>query len=302
MNEAVDAEDLNRIKEFQRLVKEFNSGQDVLQATGKLLSINPEYYTAWNERKRAIERLPQISADFIAEELQFNVSAIKVNPKSYVTWEHRRWLLKRFCSSANEQLIKQELLLLEKLLKLDNRNCKQQIRCKFSFYFTLSLVHGWNYRIWLAEWARLPISDEFDFTSRKIYENFSNYSAWHRRTLLFVPFLEQLPGEEGVKEFLKNEVELCRNAAWTEPADQSVWFYQRWLFFGLPRQLKSAELVRLIERLAQEQLESILQLIEEEPEAVHAMSFAAAMGKFEFYARLAEVDHQRRSYWQSKTS
>ncbi len=99
-------------------------GNDMLGTSRKLLSINPEHYTAWNHRKRAIERMLP-SPEFTKEELEFNVSAIKINPKSYVTWEHRRWLLKRVTDEGFKgQFVQHELLLLEKLLKLDSRNCK----------------------------------------------------------------------------------------------------------------------------------------------------------------------------------
>ncbi len=130
----VEAEDLQRIKEYARIVKEFNVAvelkEGVLEASTRLLSINPEYYTAWNERKRAIKLEVQISIEFIGEELMFNVAAIKVNPKSYVTWEHRRWFLKNYCTepALKANLVQQELTLLEKLLKLDNRNCKPEIK------------------------------------------------------------------------------------------------------------------------------------------------------------------------------
>lgn len=164
-------------------------------------------------------------------------------------------------------------------------------------YCVFLLVHGWNYRIWLAKWASLSVIDEFDFTTRKIYENFSNYSAWQRRQHLFVDYCKELGGT--VAELLKNEVELCRNAAWTEPADQSVWFHQRWLFFTLPKLIPAA--AGLIEKLAQEQLSSVLQLLEEEPEAVHAMSLAVSMGRREFLPKLAAIDSHRTLYWQSKS-
>ena len=98
----------------------------------------------------------------------------------------------------------------------------------------------------------------------KIYQNFSNYSAWQRRSHFFSQFLiEHVSGnEQKTIEFLRNEVELCRNAAWTEPSDQSVWFYQRWLFTFL----KTCPLISkdFVKTLVEEQVNSILELIKEE--------------------------------------
>ena len=97
----------------------------MLACTKKLLLVNPEYYTAWNKRKRAI----QLLSIEVAEELAFNVAAIKANPKSYVTWQHRRWLLQRF---DYKDAVAGELALLEKLLIQDCRNCNPNLS-KFAF-------------------------------------------------------------------------------------------------------------------------------------------------------------------------
>ena len=76
---------------------------------------------------------------------------------------------------------------------------------------------------------------------------------------------------------------MCRNAAWTEPADQSVWFYQRWLFGHLPKLLQNdnGSLQKLItETLARDQIKSINELIEEEGRGFNvalAMSFVRFM-------------------------
>ena len=105
-------------------------------------------------------------------------------------------------------------------------------------------------------------------------------------------------GPIAVPDLLKNEVELCRNAAWTEPADQSVWFHQRWLFFKLPNLIP--EHSELIGKLSQEQLSSVLELIAEEPSAVHALSFAVSMGRRDLLPHLAEIDSLRKQYWQQQ--
>lgn len=169
------------------------------------------------------------------------------------------------------------------------------------------VVHGWNYRVWLAEWAQLSLVDEFDFTTRKIYQNFSNYSAWQRRAHLFPARLRET-GSGGCEAMLRNEVEMCRNAAWTEPGDQSVWFYQRWLFGRLPA-LLGGEMQMLLTRLAGEQLNSMLELVAEEPSAALAISFVVFLLRLigdtdvripTLLAQLATVDPTREAYWKTQ--
>ncbi len=46
------------------------------------------------------------------------------------------------------------------------------------------LVHCWTYRQWVAATAHVDPQEEFDFTTKKINDNFSNYSAWHYRSKL----------------------------------------------------------------------------------------------------------------------
>lgn len=92
-----------------------------------LLIKNPEYYTAWNERKRAILikcTLPDFPS-LIKQELMINVVAIKANPKSYCAWYHRKWFIGKFCEEIKENVAKEELKLLSQLLDLDCRNCKK---------------------------------------------------------------------------------------------------------------------------------------------------------------------------------
>jgi geranylgeranyl transferase type-2 subunit alpha len=164
----------------------------------------------------------------------------------------------------------------------------------------------------LAKWANLPIEDEFDFTTLKIYQNFSNYSAWQRRSHLFVDFVSKMSAVE-LDSFIRNEVELCRNAAWTEPSDQSIWFYQRWLFESLPHQLPSSVCDLLQTKLAREQVDSITKLIDEEKQG-NCVALAMSFVRFvllkvlneandsrvsEYLDRLEVVDPLRRGHWNS---
>ncbi len=96
----------------------------MLECTRKILTRNPEYYTAWNERKRALKLSSTCSLESIKSELMINVLAIKSNPKSYNAWYHRRWFIENYCSDIREAIGKEELELLNQLLDLDCRNCK----------------------------------------------------------------------------------------------------------------------------------------------------------------------------------
>lgn len=174
----------------------------------------------------------------------------------------------------------------------------------------ITLVHGWNYRIWLADWAEVSIIDEFDFTTLKIYQNFSNYSAWQRRSHLLPKYLKD-SSVETEESFLRNEVEICRNAAWTEPADQSIWFYQRWLFGQLPNSLENESSKKILtETLARDQIKSINELIQEEGRGFNvalAMSFVKFMHDhvvsekecFDYLNDLKSVDELRKGHWSS---
>jgi geranylgeranyl transferase type-2 subunit alpha len=79
------------------------------------------------------------------------------------------------------------------------------------------------YQLKLAE-------DELRYTLSKIESNFSNFSAWHHRSLLLVPIwtAKGLDGTQRRKE-RDDEFELIRQAMFVDPDDQSVWTYHSWL-------------------------------------------------------------------------
>ena len=89
----------------------------------------------------------------------------------------------------------------------------------------------------------IAAQDEFDFTTRKIQQNFSNYSAWHYRSELLLKSgeIEDLleKGSHIFPHIIKSlynacvgvvvELALVQKAVYTEPGDQSAWMYHHWL-------------------------------------------------------------------------
>ncbi|KAG9457139.1 hypothetical protein H6P81_001647 [Aristolochia fimbriata] len=188
--------------------------KQALNISSRLLEINPEIYTAWNYRKLAVQSLLQSLTDsdsikpILDEELKVVESALRRNPKCYGAWHHRRWVLSKGFSSINN-----EFLLLDKLLKLDSRN-----------------FHGWNYRRFVAALKNVPAEEELRFTTEKINANFSNYSAWHNRCTLLSNLLQAKAQRFFPREkVLMEEYDLIHQAIFTDPDDQSGWFYYLWL-------------------------------------------------------------------------
>uniref|UniRef100_A0A0E0AD94 Geranylgeranyl transferase type-2 subunit alpha n=1 Tax=Oryza glumipatula TaxID=40148 RepID=A0A0E0AD94_9ORYZ len=190
--------------------------KEALGLSFKLLEINPEAYTAWNYRKLAFQHNigelsePEAIKSAIDDELRVVEVALRQNPKSYGAWYHRKWLLNQKLAPVD---FKREFGLLDKLLKVDARN-----------------FHGWNYRRFLARFMGVPEEEELKYTMDKISDNFSNYSAWHNRSILLSNLLiKQSKGFESKQKIFSEEFELVTQALFTDPSDQSGWFYHLWL-------------------------------------------------------------------------
>jgi geranylgeranyl transferase type-2 subunit alpha len=189
-----------------------------------------------------------ISSSILLErELAVTEAAIKRNPKSYHAWHHRRWSITTLCGLEDRNhstclLIpttpfnaSQEFALCEKLFLLDERN-----------------FHCWNYRRWVAESfskvqgkntqqeddTLLPLKTELEYTLSCIHRNFSNYSAWHQRSCLLTQRARLSPVSiiDLTLEFI-----LVRKAVFTEPDDQSPWFYRRWVVTELCKHLNEKD-------------------------------------------------------------
>lgn len=193
--------------------------KEALELNAKLLETNPEFMTAWNYRKLAFEHNLSSQSDaekadsdhiksIIDEELRVVENALRTNFKSYGAWHHRKWVVSKGNSSTER-----ELKLLNMFQKQDTRN-----------------FHAWNYRRFIAGLKNISDEKELQYTTDMINDNFSNYSAWHNRSVLLSNLLEKKAEGYFPKEtFLTEEYEFVRNAVFTDPDDQSGWFYHLWL-------------------------------------------------------------------------
>ncbi|KAG0305849.1 hypothetical protein BGZ98_003462 [Dissophora globulifera] len=245
------------------LVDSKKRDNDALRITTSLLRKSPDYYTIWNVRRTILQEGFLEGADaetgdkIYSNELEFVQENLKLNPKSYFMWNHRRWCLEHMSNPRWDK----ELAMVSKFLELDARNCKSSIpfeeanainACKMmssesqhwmAWIHVLNIVidcfHGWDYRRYIIR--QLDLQDkvssdkileraqsEFDYTTTKISQNFSNYSAWHNRSTLLGKLAEDMTEEER-QATVDNEFDLVKNAIYTDPEDQSAWLYHLWL-------------------------------------------------------------------------
>ncbi|KAI9852441.1 MAG: Rab geranylgeranyltransferase [Thelocarpon superellum] len=254
--------ELKSIEEYQQLVKLIESkireGQYTTESfdlTSRLLKLNPEYYTIWNERRRillrgffpppasppsedGISKRQQVIGDLIQSELSFLIPLLRKFPKCYWIWNHRLWLLEQatvqLSTAAARGLWEAELGLVGKMLVLDSRN-----------------FHGWGYRRMVVDklesaplcpppqddsgetegsTGRSMAEAEFQYTTKMVETNLSNFSAWHYRSKLTPRLLQERQADgEARRAFLAHELETILTALYTDPFDQSVWFYHAWL-------------------------------------------------------------------------
>lgn len=272
--EAIEAKkqrEQSKIKEYLALCDEVltrktsnDYSQDAFTLTQKLLQINPEFYTIWNYRRMIMLRGIFINAspseinDLLSADLAFTTAALKSHPKVYWIWNHRRWCLENFpdgpggiegCPEGTDPQgwkkanWDRELFIVEKMLDVDARN-----------------YHAWAYRRYVL--ASMPVprpsTAELKYTTKKIESNFSNFSAWHQRTKVLMLLWESKQLDPTKSK--EDEFELVRNAMYTDPNDQSVWIYHRWL-------IGQGENPSILDR----EIESIQELLNEQPDSKWCM-------------------------------
>lgn len=203
---------------MDRIFSKRKSGElddEILKITGQVLTENPDISTLWNIRKETIVKIknttPDLVDNYVSKELTLTEQCIRVNPKSYNSWFHRSWVLDKG-SNIDFQA---EFLLCDKCLELDERN-----------------FHCWDYRRIIVQMSKTPLENELQFSTNKITKNFSNYSSWHYRSELLPRIYPSSSGDTLLDDQkLAEECNLIQNAIFTDPNDQSAWFYQRWLLF-----------------------------------------------------------------------
>ncbi|CAL5428168.1 unnamed protein product [Camellia sinensis] len=248
--------------------------EEALDVNAKFLEANPEYLTAWNYRKFAVEHIlshfetdTEIDPDsiksiyseelrrsygiaasggvpeerfqefpcmelpemkiFIAalknrsdeEELHFTTDLINKNFSNYSSWHNRR-------QSGHWQRIiglmgaKQGAFICRSGIAASGGVREE----RFQEFPCMELPE------FVAALKNRSDEEELHFTTNLINENFSNYSSWHNRSVILSHLVEKrAQGSFSKEKVLTEEYDLVHQALFTDPDDQSGWFYHLWL-------------------------------------------------------------------------
>jgi len=186
----------------------------------------------------------------LSADLQFLVPLLVKFPKCYWIWNHRYWLLRQTTERLSKEMAHkywtQELGLVGKMLGRDSRN-----------------FHGWNYRRFVIsglesllavrhivasgtsakelegqtdKQEQSILESEFAYTTKMIMSNLSNFSAWHNRSKLIPSLLDERKATtEQRKKMFDEELAFIQQGVFTDPYDQSLWYYHHFLFSELNR-------------------------------------------------------------------
>ena len=224
---------------------EFIEQEQIL--TQNALQRNPKAYGAWFHRKWAIRRyieLLKVDAEsttqaeqtrLLKAELGLCGEFLILDERNFHCWNYRRFVIGTLINSTMTNGNVDDLdgaWDFDGLLQIDcdfpmigaqltkDRECTQNIEEDVQKKQKVDSI----LKLMRSEWV---------FTTEKVYQNFSNGSAFHYRSKL-LPLLMQLDSVCEAPSMTKanvfeEELELIRNAIFTEPDDQTSWWYFRFI-------------------------------------------------------------------------
>ena len=81
---------------------------EMFEMTGRLIKINPDFYSLWNYRKDMVENKikenPQDLKAICRGEMTLSEMGLRKNPKSYYAWHHRIWIIAKGATDLKHEV------------------------------------------------------------------------------------------------------------------------------------------------------------------------------------------------------
>lgn len=210
-----------------------------LVLTASCLERNPKAYGAWFHRKWSIrkalsaaESSTSSSTSLLERELALCAQFLKLDERNFHCWNYRRFVvsaLLQICatpSTSSDDEREGKVFVDGSWLWEKEQDVLvimgAQVASPDQATSLQGLVLSLNFQLLAL------LQSEWDFTTQKIHENFSNCSAFHYRSKLLP--LKLLASEDASPlTMARTELEMVHNAIFTEPDDQTAWWYHRFL-------------------------------------------------------------------------
>jgi len=157
----------------------------------------------------------------LKDELYLTYRVLVQSPKSYVTWAHRRFCLRTLISCDHDvgtEYVQKEIKLTETMLTAMTEIQVEDQGRNF---------HCWDHRRLVLQMdSSHSIDNELKLTTKLLKSSISNFSAWHYRSNLLKSKVED---DSERKSIIEKELDLIMNAIFTDPSDQSIWIYYKWI-------------------------------------------------------------------------
>jgi len=157
----------------------------------------------------------------LKDELYLTYRVLVQSPKSYVTWAHRRFCLRTLMSCdqvVGAEYVEKEIKLTETMLTAMTETQVEDQGRNF---------HCWDHRRLVLQMdSTYSIDNELKLTTKLLKSSISNFSAWHYRSNLLKSKVEN---DSERKSIIEKELDLIMNAIFTDPSDQSIWIYYKWI-------------------------------------------------------------------------
>lgn len=241
--------------------------------TANCLRRNPKAYGSWFHRKWTVRRVLSSSTAeqdkvrvLLDTELKLCKDFLSMDERNFHCWNYRRFVVAAIVGLENPESLdgswdwaSSNGVVMGPQIKNGNPK-KPEATCETKEKGTSVLLKEW------------------EFTTEKITANFSNYSAFHYRSKLLPLLLHsQLENEESEDaiyrrklELGRGELELLQQAVFTEPDDQTAWWYHRFIiasFLDTPDRIlfhSDSSMLQDFVNLLEEEVSTIQELIEAE--------------------------------------
>jgi len=272
-----------------------------LALTQQCLGRNPKAYSVWFHRKWLMGTYCHTDQNRIHNELDLTTQFLLLDERNFHCWNYRRFIIgihgAAILGDSSSGGGGEWTWWTTKTTTATTVMMGSQVGHSPS-----AKLEENNYNISEEQREQLQslIQSEFTFTTTKINENFSNGSAFHYRSKL-LPYIimqhQSIIGDNYTPTIIQQELELIHSAIFTEPDDQTAWWYLEYLLSqGLLSQDQLVAEKEMLQELVADEKESkwvwlglynVLSRMEENQDGV-----------MECLDRLIELDLDRRTRYE----